>query len=86
MKRESLEKQALNNCPNDQIHLLHGNISTKTDNELIEIITEHSLLTYEITKEPMLCKKCGTETEFDVLNDNSQLHQCLSCSCMFFAE
>lgn len=86
MKRESLEKQALNICPDDQIHALQGNISNKSDDELIAIITKDSLLTYEITKEPMLCEKCGAETEFDVLNDNSQLHQCPSCTYMFFAK
>lgn len=38
------------------------------------------------TEQPETCRWCGARTDFDVLPDGLQVHQCLSCAKRYMVE
>jgi len=38
------------------------------------------------TEQPETCRQCGMRTEFEVLNEQTQLHQCLCCGIKYWVE
>jgi hypothetical protein len=38
------------------------------------------------TEQPETCRKCGMRTEFEVLDEQTQLHQCIRCGIEYRLE
>lgn len=38
------------------------------------------------TEQPETCRKCGARTDFDVLPNGLQVHQCLNCAKRYVVE
>lgn len=38
------------------------------------------------TEQPETCRKCGSRTNFDVLSNGLQVHQCLNCARRYVVE
>lgn len=72
--REHAFEQCQNAYPNDKVH-----VAVPANNE-------GQLVIQTITDDPMCCPKCGSRTEFGVLQNNMQVHVCMKCDHSFLAE
>lgn len=42
--------------------------------------------TFIMTDQPDTCRQCGTRTDFETLNCDTQLHRCSNCQFTYFLE
>jgi hypothetical protein len=47
------------------------------------ITADGKLECYILGDQPMTCGLCGARTDFDVEEDNAQIHQCLNRECRY---
>jgi len=46
-------------------------------------INNHNLDIYILNDQPTTCGICGARTDFDDIDDKTQLHQCLNLDCCY---
>ncbi len=51
-----------------------------------DLVAIEELPVFYGTEQPETCRKCGARTDFDVLPNALQVHQCLNCARRYVVE